>query len=187
MSMSIKSGTVGNFAWRWLRRSDIAAVHHRNRKNSKRRKHASSHLVYHHRFHCGLRRQGAPAYASVDHVDNRAWYRWINYRRRGNPSIFPAKCRRPLPSRGTNRFHSWSDCSFVRLAQVQAATTSRVVRITLSRPPEAISFKNGRARPPGAPTSVRGRLGDPSLPRRQIDLDRFDSRLESRSLAPPES
>jgi hypothetical protein len=83
--------------------------------------------------------------ASVNHVDNRAWYRRLNCWRRGDSSIFPAKCRRPLPSRGTNRFHSWSDCSFVRLAQIQAANTSRVEKRTkavqVTRPTKAPTWR----------------------------------------------
>jgi hypothetical protein len=51
--------------------------------------------------------------------------------------LFSPPSAGPLPSRGTNRFHSWSDCSFVRLAQVLTATTSRVERskaVQVTRP-----------------------------------------------------
>jgi hypothetical protein len=93
---------------------------------------ASSYLVHHRRFHRGLCRQGAHAYASVDHVDSGARHCRLNHRRCRDSSIFTAKRRRPISSRRLSGFHTGSDCSSIRLAQVQAANTSRVVRITPS-------------------------------------------------------
>ena len=91
-----------------------------------RRNYASPYLVYHCRFPCGLCRESADAYTSVNHVDSGAWHSRLDYRRSGNASLLPAKRWRPISSRRLNRFHSRSDFSPLSLAQVQTANTSRV-------------------------------------------------------------
>jgi len=43
----------------------------------------------------------------------------LNYRRRCDSFIFPAKWRRPIPSGRLNRFHTWGCSGFISLAQIQ--------------------------------------------------------------------
>jgi hypothetical protein len=90
------------------------------------RKHASPHLVHFRRLHRGLCGQGAHAYASIDHVDSRARYCRLDYRRRRDSPILSAKCRGQISSRRINCFNRWGGSRFVHLAQVQAATASRI-------------------------------------------------------------
>ena len=93
------------------------------------KKYASPHLVYLRRLSRGLRGQGAHAYASIDHVDSRARYYRLDHRRRRNPPVLSAKCRRQISSRRINCFNRWGDSSFVRLAQVQTAAPSRITNL----------------------------------------------------------
>src|SRR5206468_12683650 len=90
------------------------------------RNYASSYLVYHCRFPCGLCRESAYAYAFVDHVDSGARHCRLEYWRSCNPSLLSAERWRPISSRRHNRFNSRSDFSPLSLAQVQTANTTRV-------------------------------------------------------------
>ena len=90
------------------------------------RRHASPDLVHFRRLHRGLCGQGAHAYASIDHVDSRARYCRLDYRRRRDSPILSAKCRGQISSRRINCFNRWGGSRFVHLAQVQAATASRI-------------------------------------------------------------
>ena len=82
------------------------------------RKHASPHLVHFRRLHRGLCGQGAHAYASIDHLDSRARYCRLDYRRRRDSPILSAKCRGQISSRRINCFNRWGGSRFVHLAQV---------------------------------------------------------------------
>jgi hypothetical protein len=124
------------------------------------RKHASPHLVCLRRLPRRLCRQGAHAYTSIDHVDSRARYCRLDYRRRRDSPVLSAQCRGQISSRRINCIHHWSDFSFVHLAQVQAATAPRINLVRRD-------------------CRVRRRV----IRHRKIDLDQFDSRLELRSLA----
>ena len=126
------------------------------------RKHASPHLVHFRRLHRGLCGQGAHAYASIDHMDSRARYCRLDYRRRRDALILSAKCRGQISSRRINCFNRWGGSRFVHLAQVQTAAPSRIT-----------------------PRTFLGAPGGRGLPifLGEIDLDQFDSRLGMRSLA----
>ena len=95
----------------------------------KSKKYASPHLVYLRRLPRGLRGQGAHAYASIDHVDSRARYCRLDYRRRGDSSVLSAWRRRQISSRGSNCFNRWGDFGFVHLAQVQTATATGITSL----------------------------------------------------------
>jgi hypothetical protein len=82
----------------------------------KSKKYASPHLVYLRRLPRGLRGQSAHAYASIDHVDSRARYCRLDYRRRGDSSVLSAWRRRQISSRGSNCVNRWGDFGFVHLA-----------------------------------------------------------------------
>jgi hypothetical protein len=92
----------------------------------RRKKYASPHLVYLRRLPRGMCGQGAHAYASIDHVDSRARYYRLNYRRRGHSSVLSAWRRRQISSRRSHCFNRWGDFGFVHLAQVQAAIAAGV-------------------------------------------------------------
>lgn len=113
------------FAWHLTSQSAIAALQRRI-SVSTGGKYAASYLVCHCWFSCRLCRQGALAYASVNHVDHRARDCRLDHRRGRNASVLPAKRGRPISSRGDNRLHPWSDSGSLSLAQVQAATASRI-------------------------------------------------------------
>jgi hypothetical protein len=89
-------------------------------------KHASSHLVSLCWLPRGLCCQGAHAYASIDHLDGRAWHCRLAYRRRCNAPVLPAQRRREISPRRINCINHWSDFGFVHLAQVQVATAPRI-------------------------------------------------------------
>ena len=118
-----------SFAWLCSNSSDIATSEFRGIVEVTRKKYASPHLVYLRRLPRGLRRQGAHAYASIDHVDGRARYCRLDYRRRRDSSVLSAWCRRQISSRGINCIHHWGDSGFVRLAQVQTATATRITSL----------------------------------------------------------
>ena len=114
--ISFTSLPIGNFA--------IAGLISKSQKLE--RKYASPHLVYLRRLPRGLRGQGAHAYASIDHVDSRARYCGLDYRRRGHSSVLSAWRRGQIPSWRSNCFNRWGDFGFVHLAQVQAPTATGI-------------------------------------------------------------
>ena len=116
---------VISFAWLSTGNFAIAGVDFQNAK-VRRKKYASPHLVYLRRLPRGMRGQGAYAYASIDHLDSRARYCRLDHRRRRNPPVLSAKCRRQISSGRINCFNRWGDSNFVRLAQVQTAAPSRI-------------------------------------------------------------
>jgi hypothetical protein len=91
-----------------------------------RRNYASSYLVCHYRFRCGLYRESVDAYASIDHMDSGAWHCRLDYRRGSNASVLSAKRWRPISSGWRNRFHSRSSLGALSLAQVSVANTARI-------------------------------------------------------------
>jgi hypothetical protein len=141
----------------------------------KSKKYASPHLVYLRRLPRGLRGQGAHAYASIDHVDSRARYCRLDYRRRGDSSVLSAWRGRQISSRWSNCFNRWGDFGFVHLAQVQTTTATGITSLIWNQ------FSRGRDGPPGRQRTFPRR----ALPifQGKIDLDQFDSRFGLRSLA----
>jgi len=82
--------------------------------------------VRHCRFSCGLRRESTTAYASVDHMDSRARYCRLDYRRSSDAFVLPAKRWGPISPRWVNCFHTRRNLGPFSLAQVQIARTTRV-------------------------------------------------------------
>ena len=120
-----RSDFVISFAWLPIGNFAIAGVDFQIAK-VRRKKYASPHLVYLRWLHRGMRGQGAHAFASIDHLDSRAWYSRLDHRRRRNPPVLSAKCRRQISSRRINCFNRWGDSSLIHLAQVQTAAPSRI-------------------------------------------------------------
>ena len=175
-----RSDFVISFAWLPIGNFAIAGVDFQIAK-VRRKKYASPHLVYLRWLHRGMRGQGAHAFASIDHLDSRAWYSRLDHRRRRNPPVLSAKCRRQISSRRINCFNRWGDSSLIHLAQVQTAAPSR---ITNRFGTEISVVRTDRRTFLGAPLPRRVGYGR-SLPIfiSEIDLDQFDSRLGLRSLA----
>ena len=145
----------------------------------RRKKYASPHLVYLRRLPRGMCGQGPHAYASIDHVDSRARYCRLDHWRRCNPPVLSAKRRRQISSRRVNCFNRRGASSFVRLAQVQTAAPTRIT----NRLPLMISVVGTDRRAVRARSSARPAVAPYPIFMGEIDLDRFDFRLELRSLA----
>src|SRR5205814_7977796 len=96
--------------------------------------HASSYLVHHCRFPCGLCREGTDAYTFIDHVDNRAWYCRVDHWWGGNASVLSAKRRRAVSPRRFNRIYPRSDFGPLSLAQIPVARTTRLKSAERARP-----------------------------------------------------
>src|SRR5439155_502163 len=138
---------------------------------------ASPHLVSLRRLSRRLCRQGAHAYASIDHVDGRARYCRLDHWRCRDPPVLSAQRRGQISSRRNNCIHHWSDSRFVHLAQVQTAIATRI-----ERQGTTASWPSHRCRLP--PSRGYGEPWEAVIPcKAQIDLYRFDFRLGLRSLA----
>src|SRR5437660_834206 len=78
------------FAMALIRQVCYCSVQHRISRLIGRN-YASSYLVHHCRFSCRLRRESTTAYTSVDHMDSRARYCRLNYRRSSHAFVLPAE------------------------------------------------------------------------------------------------